>query len=602
MKNIFLFLLTWISIQGCAQQSQNTGMFRDNPQHPGFVSTPDNLVYDTKAWQFNAGSPVRSTVLVIDGVAYFGTAGGVFYAVDKNGGLKWNYKTGKAIHSSAAGVNDKLFFSDNGQTLYCLRRTDGHLIWKTGMGNKLDYSWRFDYYYSSPVIFQNNIYIGSDDGNLYVFNISDGKKKWSFKTKGLVRSTPAIYKNLVLFGDTEGTFYALDATIGNLQWKFKVVGEPDDPATYGFDRKAMLSAPVIVDNKIIFGARDGILYALNGDDGKLVWKMDHVISWVISTVAVKDSFVITGTSDGRFIQAVNLNSGKEIWKYNTPMAVWASPLINNDKVYDGCFDGQLFCLDLKTGRRISEFSTGGMILSSPVLSNGLLYFGSDDGNLYALKGHPPKDVSATRRYVFYDASMPKTYFSSGGDIAIKNYLASDGFKVVNADTLEKIMQDDAAGSVIVFATDYFPKSIYSGNAQSLVRKYLDKGGKVVLAGTNSLFFEIDEPKGIMGLAKNKIDSVLDIHYGPPDTRSFGGLFPCFPNDKGKYFGLPDFWVSTFGIDKKQVDVILGENENGLVSAFAKNYKNGGQLVQLWMNANRPERMDALIKVSEWKVE
>jgi outer membrane protein assembly factor BamB len=602
MKNIFLFFSIWFMAQDCLSQSQKAGMFRNNPEHFGFVTISENSVYDTKAWQFNAGAPVRSTPLVIDGVTYFGTAAGVFYAVDKNGKQIWSFSSGKAIHSSAAAQNDKVFFSDNGQTLYCLRRTDGHLIWKTGMGTKLDYPWRFDYYYSSPIIFHDKIYIGSDDGNLYVFDSNNGRKIWSFKTKGLVRSTPAIYKNLVLFGDTEGIFYALDATTGDLKWNFKIVGEPDDPAKYGFDRKGMLSAPVVAGNKVIFGARDGILYALNADDGKLLWKMDHEISWIISTVAIKDTFVVTGTSDKRFVQAVSLNTGKEIWKYNTPMAVWASPLINNDKVYDGCFDGQLFCLDLKTGHRISEFSTGGMILSSPVMSDGLLYFGSDDGNLYALKGHTPNEITFENRYVFYDAGMPKLYFRSGGDIAIKNYLAADGFKIIGADTLQKIMEKPAIGSVIVFATDYFPKSVYSGNEQSILRKYLDGGGKIILTGNNSLFFEIDETKGIVGLANNKIDSVLGIHYGPPDTRSFGGLFPSFPNEKGKYFGLPDHWVSTFGIDKRQVDVVLGENENGQASAFAKNYKDGGQLIQVWMDVNHPVHLDALIKVSEWKVE
>ena len=59
-----------------------------------------------------------------------------------------------------------------------------------------------------------------------------------------------------------------------------------------------------------------------------------------------------------------------------------------------------------------------------------------------------------------------------------------------------------------------------------------------------------------------------------DTRAFGGLFPGVPTYKGKEFGLPDFWVSNFGLMEKEVDIILGKNENGLVSAFVKKYRNG----------------------------
>src|SRR5688500_10714515 len=138
--------------------------------------------------------------------------------------------------------------------------------------------------------------------------------------------------------------------------------------------------------------------------------MDHQVSWVISTVAIKDSFVVTGTSDGRFVQAVNLDSGKEIWKFRPNSLFWSSPLIVNDKVYAGGFDGILYCLDLKSGQRISQFSTGGKILASPVWDNDFLYVGSDDGNVYALSGHPDYRFvkNELKRFVYYEPGA-KTY-------------------------------------------------------------------------------------------------------------------------------------------------------------------------------------------------
>ena len=48
-------------------------MFRGNAVHDSYVAG-DNLVYDTRAWQFDAGSPVRSTPLVNNNTVYFGTA------------------------------------------------------------------------------------------------------------------------------------------------------------------------------------------------------------------------------------------------------------------------------------------------------------------------------------------------------------------------------------------------------------------------------------------------------------------------------------------------------------------------------------------------
>ncbi|MGC4103538.1 beta-alanine-activating enzyme beta-propeller domain-containing protein [Ferruginibacter sp.] len=605
MRNLFYLASIAFFLFGCsANNNSGIGMFRDNAAHNSISQSAPDILYDTKAWSFNAEAPVRSTPLVNGDVVYFGNTKGDFFALDKKGGgMRWHFHSGAAINSSAACQGGVVFFSNNEQSLFALDQNTGTLKWKFKMGAKLPYPWRFDYYFSSPTLVDDKIIIGSDDGNLYMLEQSTGKEIWKFKSKGLVRGTASIYKDAVLFGDTEGNIYALDIKTGAQKWDHKIIGEPLQLDTLGFDRKAILAAPVIANDKMIVGARDGFLYCLDANDGKLLWTVDHQVSWIISTVAVKDSFVVTGTSDGRFVQAVNLNTGKEIWKYHTPMATWSSPIIDNDKVYEGCYDGQLFCLDLKTGKRLGQFTTNGIIYSSPVINDQLLYIGSDDGHLYALTGRIPEKIKERKQFVYYDADQVKIYFKNGADIRIKNYLQVNGFKTIGTDTLAKLMTDSAAGKVIVFATDYFPKNIYENGASSILRKFLDNGGRIIIPGNNPLFFNIDEAKKqFMGLTNRRIDTVLGINYGPTDTRAFGGLFTGFANEKGKQFNLPDFWISNFGIDKKQVDIVLGENENGQASAFVKKYNNGGAFIQVWMHTEIPVNLDALIKLSERALE
>ncbi|MBS1512079.1 MAG: PQQ-binding-like beta-propeller repeat protein [Bacteroidetes bacterium] len=601
MRYLLLPVMLGIILFGCHPNNGNhTGMFRDNPQHNTTVTTTSNIVLDTKAWAFASGAPVRSTALIDEQNIFFGNTRGDFFAVDKiTGKAIWQYHTGYAINSSAACSNGMVYFSDNEQTLYALDEQSGTLQWKTKLGNHLPYPWRFDYYQSSPIIVKDNIIIGSDDGNLYTVNAKNGTVVRTFKTKGLVRTTPALYKNLLVFGDTEGDVYAIDAATNKQQWLFTINGAPLNLDTLGFDRKAILAAPVIAADKIIFGARDGFLYCLDAITGKALWTVDHHISWIISTVAIKDSFVVTGTSDGRFVQAVNLNTGKEIWKYHTPLATWSSPLIQNNRVYEGCYDGQLFCLDLVTGKRISQFATNGIVYASPVISDSLLYIGSDDGNLYALTGSIPENKTNASLLVYYDKEQLKNYFNNGGDVRIKNYLLANGFTLIGTDTLPRVMKDSAIGKTIVFATDYFPKVIYENKQSSILRQFLDNGGRIIIAGNNPLFFNMDETKKqMLGLTNRRIDSVLNIDYGPTDTRAFGGLFTGFANAKGKSFGLPDYWVSNFGVAAKQVDIVLGENENGLASAFIKKYEHGGAFIQIWLNNDTPQQLDALIKLAE----
>ncbi len=604
MRYNFLSLFLLFFFNSFSQAQNGVKMFRGNAMHNSLPLASKALVHDTHDWHFYAGAPIRSTPLIDGELIYFGTAKGDFFAINKKSRqVKWKFSGDEAVNSSGASNNEKIFFTDNRQTLYCVNKITGKKIWEFKMGEKQPYPWRFDYYYSSPVLYENKLIVGSDDGHLYNLDQQNGKLNWKFKTKGLVRSTAAVFNDAVLFGDTEGNFYCIDEKTGKEKWIYKVKGEEMRLEEFGFDRKAILAAPVVHNNRIIFGARDGFLYCLS-TEGKEVWVVDHQVSWIVSAVTVKDSIVVTGTSDGRFVQAVNLNTGKELWKFRPNTLVWSSPLIVNDKVYAGGFDGVLYCLNLETGQRISQFSAGDKIMSSPVWDDDKIYFGSDDGNLYVLNGHPDRQIkNKLERFVFHDPDA-KVYFQNGGDWRVKNYLVNSGYNAIVADTLIAVMsQPSANNKVIVMASSYMPKEILDNGAHSVMRKFLDAGGRIILPGTNTIIFAIDE-KTKQPFAFNipHADSVLSINYGPNDTRAMGGQFSCFPTDKGKAFGLPDFWDASVFLQPEQVDMVLGKNENGQISAFVKNYQNGGRFVQIYLHPDLPQNLDALIKLAEWKLE
>jgi hypothetical protein len=445
--------------------------------------------------------------------------------------------------------------------------------------------------------------VGGDDGVLYCVRQSDGKTIWNFRTSGVVRSSPAISGSTVYVGDMEGLFYAIDLQTGKEKWRYATYGHTLNSADFGYDRRGILSSPVIAGDKIIFGCRDGFVYAVK-TDGTPAWKMDHHVSWAISTVAVKDSFVITGTSDGRFVQAINLYTGNQIWLAQGNTLFWSSPTIVGDNVYIGGFDGDEYCLDLKSGNRVGRFETGGSILSSAAASGRFLYFGSDDGFVYALAGHEDHRQSfAFPRFVFYEPGI-NVYFKNGADLRIKDYLVHAGYTPVNNDSLSALLDHPVQpGKVIVFATDYFPPAVLTGGPSSPLRHFLDHGGRIVLAGINPIVYKIDEKEHQpFDFNIPAADTVLGIRYGENDTRTLGGEFPCTASAKGKEYGLPDFWTSVLQVPRDQVDLVLGENENGMVSAFGKSYDHNGWLIQCWLDAASPAKLDALLKLGEWKFE
>ena len=566
------------------------------------VGKEDGL-FDWKAWERQTGAPVRSTPLVTARMILAGNAAGVFFAVDKvTGEMKWKFETHSAIQSSATHARGRVFFANNKQELYALEENSGRLLWKFPFGKKLDYPWRFDYFYSSPVIVGERLIIGGDDGFVHLINQKDGQEVWKFDAKAIVRSTVAVDGNIAFFGNVDGKLYAVDMATGSQRWIFSTLGDSLRSEDFGYDRKAILSSPIIYKGRVYFGSRDGFVYCVDRQ-GKLQWKFDHQISWAISTPAIDRDLLVTGTSDGHFVQAIDVNTGTERWRYRGPTLFWSSPLIVGDQVYIGGFDGQMYCLDLQTGERLTQFWTGGTILSSAVYDGGEIYFGSDDGNIYSLKARREgirTDNSAQPHYVFYEPGV-NIYYKDGADLRVKNYLVAMGYRAIGSDTLIAILENrEAERAVIVFASDYFPAKTINGGSRSPLRRFLDAGGRIVLSGINPLVYRLDTiRRSPIAFNVPAADTVLGLRYGANDTRSFGGILTSFPNELGKKVGLPPYWVSMLFIEPAQVDVVLGTNENGLASSFIKRYGNGGSLVQAYIDPQTPKHLDALIRLADW---
>ena len=575
-------------------------MFRGGPEHQGIVPGNSPIISDLN-WKFNAEAPIRSSPITTSTAVFFGTSEGIFYSLDKKSGrVLWKYNTGSAIASSPAILGNDIYFSDNRQSLYCLGVKDGKLRWKFDFEKSRNYEWSFDYFYSSPTIYQQTIIIGGKDGNVYRIS-KNGKLLWKFLAKGIVRSTPAIANGVVFVGDTEGILYALDVSDGKEKWKFNTEGNTLKNEDFGFDRKAIISSPAVINGKVVVGSRDGFLYGIDASSGQQLWKVDHQVSWVISSVAIKDSITVTGTSDGRFIQAVNIHTGKEIWKYRTISIVWSSPVIHGNKVYIGSQEGLLYCMDLYTGKKLNAYQAGGKIFTSPNISDTSLFFGSDNGYLYCLKPGVSPGNPRIKRYVFWEPGI-NIYFRFGTDVKIKEYLALNGYKVVDGKILSEIFGSDSAhSSVVVFASNYFPRPVIEGYDQSLMRKFLNNGGRVLVLGNNPFIFKTDPvTKTVVGRSFLLVDSVINIKYGPDDLRSFKGIQPAFSTPLGKKWGLPKFWVSPLSLPASQVDEVLGLDENGLASAWVKRFSKvpGSGFIQIWVDSDNLEDPGFVLNVAE----
>ncbi len=193
---------------------------------------------------------LKSSPIVVDDSIYIGSTNGKLYSIGTDKQKNWDFTTGDEILSSPAHSKKGIVFGSSDGNIYCLNESNGDLIWKVDLNNKV---------ISSPTVDEhdNNVFIGSDEGNLTCLDVRDGTVKWSHSTGDKVESTAAIKDNLLAFGSNNCNLYVLNKYTGAEEFTY-------NPGTILFNSK-ITSSPVINGNSLLFGDDSGYLYSLNID-------------------------------------------------------------------------------------------------------------------------------------------------------------------------------------------------------------------------------------------------------------------------------------------------------------------------------------------------
>jgi outer membrane protein assembly factor BamB len=338
---------------------------------------------------FTIGSFAQSSAMFRGDLAHTGLYGG---AAPKNiKHILWEFKTAGRIFSSPVVSDGIVYVGSEDHSLHAIDAGKGREIWKFQTEANVN---------STPAIANGSVYVLSLDGNAYSLDARTGKLRWKFQSAGESRlnapglyglapsrevipdvwdfflSSPAVDGGLVYFGSGDHNVYALDANTGELRWKYLA----DD---------VVHSSPAIVKGVLYIGCWDGALYALNAKTGKLVWKFitgtdpTHFMQGIPGSASIADGIVVFGSRDSN-VYALDANSGKELWRQaNHGSWVISSPAIQNGVVYLTTSDTMKFrALELKTGKSLFDLTYLAYSFSSPAVTTGHAYFGTFDGLVY----------------------------------------------------------------------------------------------------------------------------------------------------------------------------------------------------------------------------
>jgi outer membrane protein assembly factor BamB len=584
---------------GRASDVPDMTMFRGDAQGTGNYSAKPVYALDGVRFTFKTGAAIRSTPALANGVLYFGSGDKNFYAIDARSGTeRWRFNTGGAVNSSPAISNNQVYFSSRDGYLYALSTDAGREKWKFKLGKDLGDDNYWDFYLSSPILIGDRLYIGSGAGRLYAIDARSGRLAWTFDAGSRIRSTPAMTSEELVFGTMDGHVVALRLSDGSQLWKFATKGASNHFADVGNDTTSLFTSPSIADGVVTIGGRDAYIYGLDLATGAQIWRTTHDgSSWILST-AIKDHALYVGSGSALIVQAAELKSGVELWRFKTTGAVFSSLTLAGDVIYFSDFAGNIYAVNRLTGVEYWRFPMGQRSLSTPVLGDGVVYCAADDGVLYALDGStdsrraPAKPV---RRVVYWEGKKNEkafSWFANDIDITIRSYFEAAGYERMNAVQLAQFMTRESAGdarSVVVFADNKIPASVVRVDSdRATIRQYLNAGGKVAVFGPNPLAYRPDPKTGEVEKADFDVPRrVFGIRF--PELARVNGFYVSNTTSVGERWGLRGTFVGIDPIEPAEASAVLALDEFGMASSWVKSYggREGTGLLQLTIPRSTP---------------
>ena len=170
-------------------------MFRNDLAHSGIYASVGAPSLKSVKWTFHTHGEVISSPAIASGVVYVGSNDGTLYAIDQQSGTqKWKFPTAARITSSPAVADGLVYFSSYDGNFYAVDTATGKQRWKFRNAGEHRYAAThlhgsvpegetmpdpFDFYLSSPAIWNSAVYLGSGDGNIYALDTATGALKWS---------------------------------------------------------------------------------------------------------------------------------------------------------------------------------------------------------------------------------------------------------------------------------------------------------------------------------------------------------------------------------------------------------------------------------------
>ena len=262
--------------------------------------------------------------------------------------------------------------------------------------------------------------VDPETGNVYLFTVAaqlvcvspDGKVLWDRSltdeygavtthggrtTSPIIDGDKLILNTLILaWGDLNrpgNRYFAFDKKTGQTIWI-------SSPQTRHYDTNYSTPIVATIDGTraMLVGGTDGVYHALKVNTGEKIWSVEVSKRAILNSPLFRDNVAyithgeenIDSTEMG-MIAAVDASKTGVLaadafkWRTRGFLPTFASPVMDNERLYTMDNSAIVGAFDLKTGAKLWEKTLGTLQKGSPVLADGKLYVGTENGKFYILR-------------------------------------------------------------------------------------------------------------------------------------------------------------------------------------------------------------------------
>lgn len=295
-----------------------------------------------------------------------------------DGDLIWETETEFHFSGGPALNPTTVVLGTSDAEVVALNIENGDIIWKSSVSSEV---------LAVPVIAHGIVVVRATDGSMTALDEKTGHKLWNYERtvpalsiRGT--SSPIIVEENIISGEDNGKLIALRLTDGKFAWETSVAlpkGRSE------IDRLVDLDADPIEAGGIIYvSSYHGGIGAVSELDGDILWRKDDISS---STGLSSDDDYLYLTDSESHVMQLDHRTGSPLWKQkDLQHRSLTAPATYQSYVVTGDFEGYVHWLSTTDGRQLANVRiTKGAIDAKPIVVDNTIIVYAKDGTLAALK-------------------------------------------------------------------------------------------------------------------------------------------------------------------------------------------------------------------------